>query len=125
MTIPLNEKIWKRWHDPDRLLNEKNFNISSDIYSLGLLFWEIAWCEPDKLPFKGIKIKLLYQHLQNYHKEELPKVPHHYRRWKSTTEEMLKFKPEDRHDLKHVETTIKKLLEGRIDSGITTSGTNS
>jgi len=122
ITVPHNEMIWKRWHDPDRLQNVKNFKSlgpSSDIYSLGLLFWEIAWCKPDNLPFKDIRIKHLFQHLQNdHHHEELPNIPQPYGRWKSLIDGMWKFKPADRYKLNYIEEITKKLFEGRIDSGI-------
>ncbi|PKK56970.1 hypothetical protein RhiirC2_798934 [Rhizophagus irregularis] len=53
---------------------------SSDIYSLGLLFWEIAWCKAGNLPFKKVSIKNLYNHLQKNNQETMPKLPIEYQR---------------------------------------------
>jgi len=110
ITIPYDEKIWKRWHDPDRLLNETSFESllpPSDIYSLGLLFWEIAWFKPDNLPFKDIPIRELYNHLRN-NQEKLPKIPKEHKLWERLIDKMWQFNPENRCDITTVETTISE-----------------
>ncbi|PKY49984.1 kinase-like protein [Rhizophagus irregularis] len=105
------EKVWKRWYDPDRLRNKKRFESStpSDIYSLGLLFWEITWRKPNNLPFKDVPIKNLYNHLLNNHYEELPELPEDYRDWGIIIKNMWKFKAEDRYDIVTIESNMKKL----------------
>ena len=106
------EEIWKRWHDPDRLLRIKNFEplLPSDIYSLGLLFWEIAWCKADNLPFKDVPIKKLYDHLRNDNHETLPRIPEEYQRWARLISKMWQFKSDDWYNIMTVESTMQKLL---------------
>ena len=119
VNISPEDKIWKRWHDPDRLLNEENFESlrrSSDIYSLGLLFWEIAWCGPEKFPFKGIQIRNLYNHLRAGHYEKLPDIPKEYRSWERLIKKMWLFKPGDRYEIITVESTLRKFFKGRSES---------
>jgi hypothetical protein len=52
-------------HDPsacfiikDLLSKTFSSRMTFDIYSLGLLFWEIAWCKAGNLPFKKIPTKI-------------------------------------------------------------------
>ncbi|CAG8512504.1 11313_t:CDS:10 [Funneliformis caledonium] len=106
--IPHNEMIWKRWHDPGRLSIE-NFEPlpPSDIYSLGLLFWEIFWCKAENLPFKDIPIKELSNHLLN-HKEKLPEMPEQL---ELLVDRMWQFRPEDRHDITTIETALSDLFK--------------
>ncbi|CAI2162136.1 5761_t:CDS:10 [Funneliformis geosporum] len=116
--IPSKDKIWKRWHDPERLINGGNFESllpSSDIYSLGLLFWEIAWCKEDNLPFKKVAIKKLYKHLQTK-EEKLPEIPKEYRQWELLIINMWQRKPVVRNDIMTVELIMRKLSKGRADS---------
>ncbi|CAI2181887.1 15034_t:CDS:10, partial [Funneliformis geosporum] len=107
--IPNNEMIWKRWHDPDRLSIE-NFepHQPSDIYSLGLLFWEIFWCKAENLPFKGIPIKKLSNHLLNNNIEKLPEMPE---RLELLIVRMWKLRPEDRYDITTIETIMSDLFK--------------
>src|SRR5688572_19354622 len=79
------EEVWKRWYDPERLSRIRQFQdltTSSDIYSLGLLFWEIAWCKPGNLPFKEVSIKNLCNHLRQFNRENLPELPVNYQHWR-------------------------------------------
>jgi hypothetical protein len=114
--IPFKEKVWKRWYDPDRLFNEENLALSSDIYSLGLLFWEIAWCKKENLPFEKIPIKNLYYHLQKYHQEQMPKLPVEYRRWENIVKRMCHLKSGERCNIGSVEIIMGKLYKGRSES---------
>ncbi|CAG8568541.1 13370_t:CDS:10 [Funneliformis mosseae] len=111
LTIPHDEMIWKRWYDPDRLLNDDFESIlpSSDIYSLGLLFWEIAWCKAGNLPFKDISIDKLYDHLLTY-KENLPKISEEYKSWGYLIEKMWQNKSEHNFNIYAVETTLLRLI---------------
>ncbi|RIA81454.1 kinase-like domain-containing protein [Glomus cerebriforme] len=111
--IPSKEKIWKRWYDPDRLLNEESGLASSDIYSLGLLFWEIAWCKAGNLPFNEIPIKNLHAHLQKKNQEKMPELPLEYRRWKDVVSKMCHLKSGDRYRIMSVETIMGNLFKGR------------
>ena len=109
------EDVWKRWYDPDRLNNIRQHIPSADIDSLGLLFWEITWCKPENLPFKGILIENLYQHLLRHNKEKLPELPGEYKRWGYLINSMWKFKADERSDIKTVESNLEKLLKGRFN----------
>src|ERR1043165_5570113 len=105
--IPTEEKVWRRWHDPIRLHNERSFEHilpSSDIYSLGLLFWEIAWCKAGNFPFKDVPIKKLFDHLRSNNHEKLPEMPEEYRRWKHLISKMWQFKSENRYRISDVES---------------------
>ncbi|GES87218.1 kinase-like domain-containing protein [Rhizophagus clarus] len=116
--------IWKRWYDPDRLSHGNNFESilpSSDIYSLGLLFWEIVWCKAENLPFGEIPIKNLYNHLRNNNYERLPEIPEEYKSWEKLIKRMWKFKSGDRCDIKTVESTMRKLHKGRTNSASSSS----
>jgi serine/threonine protein kinase len=113
--ITSKEEVWKRWYDPDRLLNEENIAKPSDIYSLGLLFWEIAWCKAGNLPFKNILIKNLYKHLQKNNQEKMPELPE-YQRWGDIVNKMCQFKPEVRYDIGSVEKIMENLYKGRSES---------
>jgi serine/threonine protein kinase len=118
------EEIWKRWYDPDRLSHASNFESilpSSDIYSLGLLFWEIVWCKAENLPFKEVPIKKLYNHLQNNNCEKLPEIPDEYKNWENLIKRMWRFKSEDRCNIKTVESTLLKLLKERTISSSSAS----
>lgn len=94
ITLSSEEEIWKRWYDPDRLRNKKRYEFlpPSDIYSLGLLFWEIIWCKPENLPFKGVSIKDLYNYMFKGNLEYLPKLPIEYQEWERLIRKMWKFK---------------------------------
>jgi len=119
ITIPSDEEVWKRWYDPDRLYNIRQFQFhipSADIYSLGLLFWEIAWCIPDNLPFKSVKIENLYYHLRDHNYETLPEFPGEYRRWERLINKMWRFNAEERCDIMAIEPAMQKLFKGRTDS---------
>ncbi|PKY43389.1 hypothetical protein RhiirA4_457362, partial [Rhizophagus irregularis] len=109
-------KIWKRWHDPDRLLDEENITSSSDIYSLGLLFWEIACCEKENLPFKGIQIKYLYSYLHKNNQEKMPELPKEYQRWENIVKKMCHLKAEERCNIGSVEMIMGKLYKRRSES---------
>ena len=112
ITIPHNEMIWKRWHDPDRLLSETSFESllpPSDIYSLGLLFWEIAWCKAKNLPFKKVPVKNLHNHLQKKQEEMPADIPKEYQLWKDIVNKMCRFKSEERYDIGSVEMIMGKL----------------
>ncbi|CAI2162134.1 5760_t:CDS:10 [Funneliformis geosporum] len=119
ITIPLDEMVWKRWYDPDRLLNEDDFESllpSSDIYSLGLLFWEIAWSKAGNLPFKDISIDKLYDHLRSNNKEKLPEISEEYRSWGHLIERMWQNKSEHNCNIHAVEKTLIKLFKCRNNS---------
>ncbi|CAG8476122.1 17633_t:CDS:10 [Funneliformis caledonium] len=120
ITIPSNEQVWKRWYDPDRLRSKTSFESllpPSDIYSLGLLFWEIAWSRDNNLPFKDVPINELYIHIcLNHHKEILPSIPLEYKSWKLLIDKMWQLKSEDRCNIIAVEITMKNLLEDKITS---------
>ncbi|GES83604.1 kinase-like domain-containing protein [Rhizophagus clarus] len=113
-TLPSGEEIWKRWYDPDRLRNKKRYDFlpPSDIYSLGLLYWEIAWCKPNNLPFEEVPIRNLYNHLLYNNYEDLPEIPDEYRGWEYLIEGMWKFNAEDRCNIITVELTMRKLCKG-------------
>uniref|UniRef100_U9SUG7 Protein kinase domain-containing protein n=1 Tax=Rhizophagus irregularis (strain DAOM 181602 / DAOM 197198 / MUCL 43194) TaxID=747089 RepID=U9SUG7_RHIID len=118
------EEIWKRWYDPDRLLHGSNFESilpSSDIYSLGLLFWEIVWCKAGNLPFKEVPIKKLYNHLQTNNYEILPEIPEEYKSWENLIKRMWRFKSEKRCNIKTVESTMLKLHKERTNSASSAS----
>ncbi|RGB28186.1 kinase-like domain-containing protein [Rhizophagus diaphanus] len=108
ITLSSGEEVWKRWYDPDRLCGNEP-STPSDIYSLGLLFWEIIWCKPENLPFKDVPIENLYNHLLNNHYEELPELPRVYRDWGNIIKNMWKFKAEDRYDIIIAESNMRKL----------------
>jgi serine/threonine protein kinase len=110
--IKSKEKVWKRWYDPDRLLNKESLFASSDIYSLGLLFWEIACCKKENLPFEKISIKNLYNHLQKNNQEKMPVLPVEYRRWEDIVKKMCHLKSEERCNIRSVEINMGKLYEG-------------
>ncbi|RIA81586.1 hypothetical protein C1645_790090 [Glomus cerebriforme] len=115
----MQQKLLYRWYDPDRLSRKRNFESllpSSDIYSLGLLFWEIVWCRAGNLPFKEVPIKKLYEHLRNNNHEKLPEMPEDYKSWKNLISRMWKFKSEDRCNIKTVESAMLKLYKVRTDS---------
>ncbi|CAB5377437.1 unnamed protein product [Rhizophagus irregularis] len=114
ITLSSGEEVWKRWYDPDRLCDKKRFELStsSDIYSLGLLFWEIVWCKPNNLPFSGVSIKNLYNHLLYNNYEELPELPEEYRDWDHLIKVMWKFKAEERCNIMTVELSMRKLFKG-------------
>ncbi|PKC74659.1 hypothetical protein RhiirA1_529427 [Rhizophagus irregularis] len=117
--ISSGEEVWKRWYDSERLSNMRQFQIpttSADIYSLGLLFWEIAWCKPRNLPFKEVSIEKLYHHLRQYNHENLPELPVDYQHWRLLISKMWKFKAEDRCDINTVEMLMQRLYKGRSDS---------
>ncbi|PKB97781.1 kinase-like protein [Rhizophagus irregularis] len=116
ITISPKDKVWKRWYDPDRLLNRESLIASSDIYSLGLLFWEIAWCEAGNLPFKNVSIKNLHNHLQKGNQETMPKLPIEYQRWKGIVNQMCQFKSEERYNIGDVEIIMGNLYKGRSES---------
>ncbi|EXX76822.1 Bck1p [Rhizophagus irregularis DAOM 197198w] len=116
ITISPKDKVWKRWYDPDRLLNRESLVASSDIYSLGLLFWEIAWCEAGNLPFKNVSIKNLHNHLQKGNQETMPKLPIEYQRWKGIVNQMCQFKSEERYNIGDVEIIMGNLYKGRSES---------
>jgi hypothetical protein len=119
ITISSGEEVWKRWYDPDRLCSIRQFQIpttSADIYSLGLLFWEITWCKPGNLPFKEIAIENLFHHLRQYNHETLPELPLEYQRWGQLISKMWKFRAADRADIMTVEIIMQKLYKGRSDS---------
>jgi hypothetical protein len=116
ITISPKDKVWKRWYDPDRLLNRDNLVASSDVYSLGLLFWEIAWCKAGKLPFKKISIKNLHNHLQKDNQEKMPELPIEYQRWRDIVSKMCQFKSEGRYDIGSVEIIMGNLYKGRSES---------
>ncbi|GES76940.1 kinase-like domain-containing protein [Rhizophagus clarus] len=113
--IKSKEKVWKRWYDPDRLLNKESLVASSDIYSLGLLFWEIAWCKAGNLPYKTISIKNLYNYLQK-NQEKMPELPIEYQRWKDIVGKMCRFKSGERNDIGSVEMIMRNLYKGRSGS---------
>ncbi|CAJ0763420.1 13109_t:CDS:2, partial [Entrophospora sp. SA101] len=73
----IDNQVRKRWHEPQRLRNEKhNCTFESDYYSLGMLLWEI-FNATGALPYEKIEIEHLYEHLR--HKkgfESLPKNLH-------------------------------------------------
>ncbi|GES76937.1 kinase-like domain-containing protein [Rhizophagus clarus] len=116
ITISSKSKVWKRWYDPDRLLGRENLVAASDVYSLGLLFWEIAWCKEGNLPFKNISIKNLQDYLHKNNQEEMPKLPIEYQRWKDIVNRMCQFKPEGRYDIGSVEIIMGNLYKGRSES---------
>jgi serine/threonine protein kinase len=118
--ITSKEEVWKRWYDPDRLLNEENITKPSDIYSLGLLFWEIAWCKAGKLPFEKIPIENLYKHLRKNNQEKMPDLPE-YQRWGDIVNKMCQFKSGERNDIESVETIMRNLCKGRSESMSTVS----
>ena len=117
ISVPPEEEIWKRWHDPSRLHHTRSFEYlpSSDIYSLGLLFWEIAWCKPENLPFKKVPIRKLYDHLRNKNHERLPEIPEEYQRWERLMKNMWQYKSGDRCNIVDVESNMKKIFK-KIDS---------
>ncbi|CAG8504900.1 20843_t:CDS:10 [Rhizophagus irregularis] len=114
ITLSSGEEVWKRWYDPDRLRNKKRYDFlpPSDIYSLGLLFWEIAWCKPKNLPFKDVPIKNLYNHLTYNNYEKLPEFPDEYQCWGFLINGMWKLKAEDRCNIMTVELSMGKLFKG-------------
>ncbi|PKY49986.1 kinase-like protein [Rhizophagus irregularis] len=114
ITLSSGEEVWKRWYDPDRLRNKKRYDFlpPSDIYSLGLLFWEIAWCKPKNLPFKDVPIKNLYNHLTYNNYEKLPELPDEYQCWGFLINGMWKLKAEDRCNIMTVELSMRKLFKG-------------
>ncbi|CAH1764927.1 13089_t:CDS:10 [Entrophospora sp. SA101] len=68
----IDNQVRKRWHEPQRLENEKhNCTVESDYYSLGMLLWEI-FNATGALPYEKIKIENLYEHLKN-EREKFPK----------------------------------------------------
>ncbi|CAJ0755444.1 5432_t:CDS:10 [Entrophospora sp. SA101] len=61
----IDNQVRKRWHEPQRLKNEKyNCTFESDYYSLGMLLWEIFHAT-GALPYEKIKIENLYEHLRS------------------------------------------------------------
>ncbi|CAH1757104.1 11178_t:CDS:10 [Entrophospora sp. SA101] len=60
----INNQVRKRWHEPQRLYNEKHYcTVESDYYSLGMLIWEI-FNATGALPYEEIEIEHLYEHLK-------------------------------------------------------------
>nr|CAG8552733.1 13592_t:CDS:10 [Entrophospora candida] len=60
----INNQVRKRWHEPQRLHNEKHCcTVESDYYSLGMLIWEI-FNATGALPYEEIEIEHLYEHLK-------------------------------------------------------------
>ncbi|CAB4444115.1 unnamed protein product [Rhizophagus irregularis] len=78
----------------------------------GLLFWEIAWCKPNNLPFNDVSIKSLCNHLLYNNYEELPKLPEKYRVWEHLINGMWKFKAEERCNIMTIELSMRKLFKG-------------
>src|SRR4051794_1940725 len=109
----------KRWHDPDRLLlneeNSESLRPSSDIYSLGLLFWEIACCKAGNWPFKGIPVENLHNHLQTDHKEKLPDIPKEYGSWERLIKQMWHLKSGERYEIVTVESILRNFFKYRSD----------
>ncbi|CAJ0879929.1 7831_t:CDS:10 [Entrophospora sp. SA101] len=61
----IDNQVRKRWHEPQRLKNEKyNCTFESDYYSLGMLLWEI-FNATGALPYEKIEIENLYEHLRS------------------------------------------------------------
>ncbi|KLL05030.1 MAG: serine/threonine-protein kinase sepA-like [Mycoplasmataceae bacterium RV_VA103A] len=58
-----------RWMAPE-IIKEKNFSEKSDIYSLGMIIWEIA--AKCTTPFKDFDDSLVYLRIINNEKEEIP-----------------------------------------------------
>ncbi|CAG8563351.1 7945_t:CDS:10 [Acaulospora morrowiae] len=100
---------WKRWHDPQRLIEGKKHicKMPCDIYGLGLLLWEIAQ-GTGVVPYKDVKITDLSKHLRNESFEnvtEYPKDPE----WSKTVKSMCAFNPSDRPQIELVYKIIDRL----------------
>ncbi|CAG8479040.1 9882_t:CDS:10 [Paraglomus occultum] len=110
--IELTDEEYKRWYCPQRLLHYKYpCDEFSDIYSLAIIFWEIAM-GTGQMPYSEVDISHLRKHIYNKNRNKLPEdIPNWAVSYKSLVERMWSHEPDHRGRITSIVRELSMLME--------------
>lgn len=104
-----------RWLAPEILINKKNHSKYSDIYSLGMIIWEIA--SKKTIPFE--EFNFVYEIPMHYIKGGREKIPNNSpQEIREIIQNCWKEIPEERIKLEEIETKLIEFIDRKENSNI-------
>ncbi|CAG8505328.1 11583_t:CDS:10 [Paraglomus brasilianum] len=107
----------KRWYCPQRLVHY-NYPCDefSDIYSLAIVFWEIAM-GTGKIPYSEVDMYYLKKHVHQKNRNKLPNdIPSWASSYKTLVERMWSHEPDHRGRIKSIVKELSMLMEKKEHS---------